>query len=606
MSWLNPAAAWWAIPAVGIIVVLYLLRMLRRDLVVPATFLWPSRTEEIRANAPFQRLRFNWLMVVQILAALAIVGALMRPQARQTGLGGGATVIVLDASASMGSRDVAPTRFAEAITRLPNLISNAEAGAPVAMIEAGPTPRVVFPLSSDPAAQNRALETVGITDAAGDMGEALRLASELVNQQAGGRIVVFTDGVLAEIDDFSPGNAQVDIQVVGERAKNLAIQALGSTRGPRGQLLFARVKNVGAEPLRGRLTLRANGEVVDTVSEELAPGEEWPRTVPVPPDATLFTADLATEDDLTADNHRSALAADSQQLRVLLVSSGNLFLERAIALDPRVTLDMAPAVPDEERAETPGAGIYDIVIFDGGTAVPVKAQGVLAFGSEGRLPGERSAAVENPAWEGVESDPVNSGVDWLGLYVARARPLVPGPTGRVLARFENGAALTIDEGDQIVIQVAFSPMQSDMPLRPAFPIFLANVLDRLAGETIQDQIVVAAGSPFSIPPPPGATATLTMGDSTTTIPETDGRFVVAGLQRVGDGTLAFADQKLGVHVNLADSAESNISPVRNLTLGGATVTSSGPLIRWSEAWRFIIMAALAILALEWWLYARRS
>ncbi|MBX3095311.1 MAG: BatA and WFA domain-containing protein [Fimbriimonadaceae bacterium] len=606
MSWLNPGAALWAIPAVGIIVLLYILRMLRRDLIVPATFLWPARTEEIRANAPFQKLKFNWLMMVQILAALLLVAALMRPQSRQSGLGGGATVIILDSSASMGATDVAPSRFAEATSRIGSLIDSAEPGAPVALIEAGATPRVVFPMSSDPAAQRRALETVSTTDAASDMGESLRLAAELVNQQAGGRIIVFTDGVFGAVEDFAPGQAKVEVQLVGERNKNLAIQALGSTRTARGQLLFARVKNVGTEPMRAQLTMRADNQVVDASFKELSPGEEWPQTVSVPPDATLFTADLADEDDFRADNHRAALAADSQQLRVLLVSTGNLFLERAIALDPRVTLDMAPAVPDQERAETPGAGIYDIVVFDAGTAVPVKAKGVLAFGASGALPAKVGAVKETPVWSGSESSPFTAGVDWNGLYVGRALALTPAPTSRVLARFESGPAVVITEGSQTVIQVAFGTMQSDMPLRPAFPIFIANVLDGLAGETVQDQIVIPAGRSFSLPAPEGSTARLVSGQDATELEETDGRFVVSSLKRVGESQLELGDRKISIHVNLADSTESLIQPRRELNLGASAVNASGQLTRWSEAWRWVLLALLGVFGLEWWLYARRS
>ena len=54
MSIQNPGILAWLIPLAGIILLLYLLKMKRRDLRVPATFLWPERVEEIRANALFR------------------------------------------------------------------------------------------------------------------------------------------------------------------------------------------------------------------------------------------------------------------------------------------------------------------------------------------------------------------------------------------------------------------------------------------------------------------------------------------------------------------------------------------------------------------------
>ncbi|RYG19780.1 hypothetical protein EON82_21025, partial [bacterium] len=80
MSFGNPSALWWLLPLAGIIVALYLLRMRRRELRVPATFLWPARTDEVRANALFQRLRPSWLLFLQLLALLLAVLCLARPQ----------------------------------------------------------------------------------------------------------------------------------------------------------------------------------------------------------------------------------------------------------------------------------------------------------------------------------------------------------------------------------------------------------------------------------------------------------------------------------------------------------------------------------------------
>src|SRR5437660_901154 len=104
----------WLIPLGGAIIVLYLLRMRRRDLRVPASFLWPERTDEVRANALIPRLRFSWLLVLQLLALALVVFAVAKPQTKQQGLAGEVTVLVVDASASMGATDINPTRFDEA------------------------------------------------------------------------------------------------------------------------------------------------------------------------------------------------------------------------------------------------------------------------------------------------------------------------------------------------------------------------------------------------------------------------------------------------------------------------------------------------------------
>ena len=73
----------------------------------------------------------------------------------------------------------------------------------MALIEAGATPKVVFPLSNDSAKQTRMLDTIKPTDAEGQVGDALRLAAALVGNQEGARIVLLSDGVFEKVSNFT-------------------------------------------------------------------------------------------------------------------------------------------------------------------------------------------------------------------------------------------------------------------------------------------------------------------------------------------------------------------------------------------------------------------
>jgi hypothetical protein len=59
-------------------------------------------------------------------------------------------------------------------------------------------------------------------------------------------------------------------------------------------------------------------------------------------------------------------------------------------------------------------------------------------------------------------------------------------------------------------------------------------------------------------------------------------------------------------VNLFDSRESDLVPVEKLSLGYEQVsgTRSAPSQR-RELWRALVLAALAVLFLEWYVYNRR-
>ncbi len=65
--------------ALPVIVAYYMLRLRRRDRPVGSTFLWAQLVRDVEANAPWQRLRFSWLLVAQLaIAALLAVAAAAR------------------------------------------------------------------------------------------------------------------------------------------------------------------------------------------------------------------------------------------------------------------------------------------------------------------------------------------------------------------------------------------------------------------------------------------------------------------------------------------------------------------------------------------------
>src|SRR5688572_32599904 len=89
--------------ALPVIVAFYMLKLRRRDLPVGSTFLWQQLIRDVEANAPWQRLRFSWLLLVQLLIAALVVLAATRPFSATTTELAANVVLIVDTSASMAT-----------------------------------------------------------------------------------------------------------------------------------------------------------------------------------------------------------------------------------------------------------------------------------------------------------------------------------------------------------------------------------------------------------------------------------------------------------------------------------------------------------------------
>src|SRR2546421_13070509 len=109
MSFLSPIAFAFA-AAIPVVIVFYLLKRKRIVKLVSSTLLWQKFLAETQANAPFQKLRHNWLLLLQILLLILAILAISRPYFTGNATSSTLRVMILDASASMQSTDVAPSR----------------------------------------------------------------------------------------------------------------------------------------------------------------------------------------------------------------------------------------------------------------------------------------------------------------------------------------------------------------------------------------------------------------------------------------------------------------------------------------------------------------
>ena len=105
MSFLSPFAL--ALFALSVpLVLLYFLKVRRRERTVSSLLLWPASLRDREASTFFQRLHRDPLLILQLLALLALCLALARPVATVMGQGSRKVVIVRHGNANEGFSDL--------------------------------------------------------------------------------------------------------------------------------------------------------------------------------------------------------------------------------------------------------------------------------------------------------------------------------------------------------------------------------------------------------------------------------------------------------------------------------------------------------------------
>ena len=612
MHFLAPAALAFA-AAIPVVVLFYLLKRKRVVKLVSSTMLWQRFLSETQASAPFQKLRKNWLLFLQVLLLALAVFALSRPYFAAKAKPAELRVIILDASASMQATDEAPSRFEKARAEALKWVDSLAGSDQMVILLAGANAEVKQSATSQKALLRRALLASTCSDCPTRLLSALRMAESLVRDQRNSEVHLFSDGAAPELSEFESKDRPLPLiyHRVGKDSNNLGITGLDARANPedaRQRAVYANIGNFSTNSLETEVELLLEGRVLERRSLTIAGGDTSPQVFLANQSRDgVFTVRLTAKDDLAADNQASIVSLLPKPVKVLLVTRGNRFLEKALRAAANVELAVAATLND------PAAG-FDFVVLDDVAPTVWPKGNVLAI------------HVVNTNWlEGVKRVEAPPIVDWKSAHPLLRYTgfdnvqVVEGLTARTptwaVSLVETPQAPLILAGElgrQRIIWIGFDVLQSNWPLRVSFPIFIANAVEWLdPANTRNSQLLVKAGDPFRLPLlEPASSAQITLPDGTTkslTLDPTANELVFGDTGKSGVYRLRLGTNETVFCVNLLDAAESNIKPRDELQLGKYTKVSATTTKRANmEVWRTIAALGLLVLLVEWWYYHRRT
>jgi hypothetical protein len=619
MSFLTPLFLALGLLAAPIIV-LYMLRLRRREMLVSSTLLWQKLLRDREANAPWQRLRRNLLLLLQLLILAALVLALARPFLPVPSVVSGSIVVLLDGSASMLAMDVEPNRFEAAKNQVHSLIDELGGGDQMTLILVGRSPEVLVSATSDRSVLQSALDDAQAGPEMADWPSAVALASGAAQGFQEAKVLVVSDGGLPE--GLPPLPAETVYIPIGSSGENLAVTALASRDTDSGPELFASVKNYGQVPREALISIDLDGTLAYSRRVSVPAGGSNNLTWNLPPGTNLITARLVENegDILQIDDMAWSIHEGMVSNRVLILGEGNRFLETILGVLPGV--EPFRAGPDTALNDI-NDNDYDMYILDGVPVPdPIPAADLLIIDPQ---PGRLDQATEADSLFGVTGVFSDTNVirvsekallrfvDWSNVHIRQATTL-DAPWADPLVVAEGGPLLLTGErnGRRIAI-LPFQLQESDLPLQIAFPILMANIIDWLnPGKVFGTSVDVRPGDPVAITlgadsnavivtKPNGEIWLETAGDAPIVFNETGNLGIYEVSLRDANG-----DQSAGSFaVNLFSPDESALLPAETIKLGQATIEqASDEDVGQREIWPWLAGLAFVVLLVEWWVFHR--
>ena len=657
MEWLTPMTALYAAAiSVPLLLLLYFLKLKRREQIVSSTLLWKRAVQDLQVNAPFQRLRRNLLLLLQLLVLLAILLALAGPIMSLIAGPARRYVILIDRSASMNATDIKPSRLDAAKEQAKIFVESLQSKSfyslrddsdQTMVIAFDSRAKVLCNFTSDKKQLNRAIEAVTPSDDVSSLSEAIIVAqafaqspgveADYMSAEEPAQLVLFSDGQIRDLDQIVVGPDELTFHCLGESQQNIAViamQARRSYENPEEVSVFATLANYGSEPVNCDVQLSINNNVraVRTATVPPRASDEPSGTVNPGKLAVDFSLSYAEggvlevrtlqgtggsgqqTDCLNCDDAAWAILPAPKKLSVLLVTAGNKVLESALRACPLARLELqSPAqfdvtAPNDLSIEQR----YDMIVLDNCVPAKLPKCRYLVFG---RPPDGIDVSSPQELENQVIVDwrtkhPVLKYVDLTNLFAAKCYKMILPRDADVLAEFNETPALALvrRNGSEFLL-AGFDVLQSNWPFEPSFVLFCYNAAAFLGMQLGGGQEMnLKVGEPIVVDglddqiaaeiDGPGLSGMEIKSSASGSLrfPETD---------RAGTYRLSISGQPDKFFaVNLLDPKESNIKPVREIVLSGQSVQAEEHAVSRANIplWPFLVGLALVLVCLEWIIY----
>lgn len=607
------------------IILLYILKQEAKPQKFSSTMLWQEVYRNLEATRPWEKLRRNLLLFLQILTVLLLILAMMGPWLQSAGRRGEQVVLVLDNSASMGTLyDGGLTRLEAAKEAACDYVDELPAGSVLHVISGNRQAVLVLTGSSDRTEAKLRIQGIEQTELAGDLSSTLGLVQSCAGQSENREIIFFTDTA------FDMGDLNARVESFYSETANIALNSLSYTRKEDRLLVLIQLSNYSDEIYRGEINLYGmdeNGKekLLEIAEAEVKAGETGSVYVETDADKTdsgvrILRAELQEQDALAGDNEAFCVLEEVKKRKVLLLSESNLFLEKAFSNLAGIELYRTDDVGVLTESE------YDLYIFDGMMPEELPSSGSFLFINDqwegyfkncGKVTGQLLHFVDSEVTSylkeaeiGVNESLIYELPSWGTSYLNPSESLNSSES----VEASKGSAVSagfygVYDGHRIAV-MGFDLHQTDFGLKAEFPILISAFSDYLLNGSLTEKNSYVVGDSIMLHGnTKGSELTLKLPDGSTRI--LDASEASGSYLEVEQTGIYHVSQELGGEQKEQDftaafpvASESHVEPADNMETTDPDGADWNRGIGTLELRNYILILLMILLIAEWIVYIR--
>ena len=592
-------------------ILLYLLKQRRRHIEVSTLMFWDRILRDEQTVTSLARLKKLLSLLLQLMFIALLTFAAARPSLSGKVTGARRIVLLLDNSASMLVREGDRTRFDLAREKALKVVRGLGMGDTMMVVGVAAETDIIHPFTDSKKDLQEAIENLQPTHGGTDFGKAVQLVEQLPAIDRETHVYLVTDGAFEALEINPPAKTRFAYVRVGGKAENVGISAF-SVRplpsSPRDFQVHLELLNDTRQERRVPVELKIGGRLVDAFEFAVHAGGSVTRTLrQFSAEGGEIEAVVDVPDAFALDNRAYATLPRPQPIRVLLVTPENLFLERALATDEDVDLTV---VHPERKVE----GEFAVTIFSGCSPEKVPPGNSIFIGNwPNDLGLKHRGELSKPMFtEWQREHPVNRHLALQNVSIERAVGVERTADFQELAAsFNDSLVLLKETPTNKALVITFDTSTTDLPLRIAFPILVANAIRYLHGSDMSERWVnPAVGTILSSE---DFSKYVNSSNALSAVITPDGKRIPAGtLVPVAYAGFYRAEFENGqttalFAANLSHGRECKVQPAEKLPLrakGELAEIKQGFRLGF-EPWVLLTFLAAALSVSEWVMFHRR-